>query len=313
MLRYTMARVASSLPLIFAVPFLMFLLVELVPGDPARILAGENATEAHVEQVRTSLGLDDSVLTRYLAWVGNVLQGDLGTSYVTSQAVGELVARRMGATLSLVALTAVLALVVGIALAVLATLRRGGLADRIVNAAAAVAIALPTFWISLVLVALFAVQFPLFPTSGYVPFSENPSEWLAHLILPAVALSLLPAAEVALQLRSSLGQELASDYITNARAKGLSEGSVVFKHALKNAAIPVVTVFGYRLSEVLAGAVTIEVIHNIPGLGRLALDSVQNRDVPVLLAFVLLSTAVVVVVNLVVDLSYGYFNPKVRA
>jgi len=312
-IRYTLTRVLTAVPLVFAVPFGMFLLVDLVPGDPARILAGENASPEHVEQVRTSLGLDHPVLVRYGEWVWNVLHGDLGLSYVSGQAVGELVARRLGTTLSLVAFTAVVALLLGITLAVVATLRRGGVVDRVVNAVASVAIALPTFWVGLVLVAVLAVQLPVFPANGFVPLSEGFVPWFQHLVLPGVALSLLPAAEVALQLRSSLGQELASDYVTNARAKGLGEGAVLVKHALKNAAIPVVTVFGYRISEVLAGTVTIEVIYNMPGLGRLALDSVQNRDVPVLLAFVLLSTAVVVVINLVVDLSYGYFNPKVRA
>lgn len=313
MLRYAIRRVLAAVPLIFAVPLLIFLLIELVPGDPARILAGENATAEHIETVRVSLGLDHSVLTRYLDWIGGVLTGDLGTSYVTNQPVNDLILRRMGTTLSLVAVTTVLAVVVGGLLAVVATLRKGGIVDRVINAIAAMAIALPTFWVGLVLASLFAISLPWFPAYGYLPLADGFGPWLSHLILPSLALALLPAAEIALHLRASLGQELASDYIINARAKGLSTPAVIFKHALKNAAIPVATVAGYRIAEILAGTVTIEVIYSMPGLGRLALDSVQNRDVPVLLAFVLVSTAVVVVVNLLVDLSYGYFNPKVRS
>lgn len=313
MVRYAIGRVFAAIPLIFAVPLLIFLLIELVPGDPARILAGENATAEHIETVRISLGLDQGVFTRYLDWIGGVLTGDLGTSYVTDQPVNDLIVRRMGTTLSLVAVTTVLAVVIGGLLAIVATLRKGGVVDRVINAIAAMAIALPTFWVGLVLVSLFAISLPWFPAYGYLPLSDGVGPWLSHLILPSIALALLPAAEIALHLRSALGQELASDYIVNARAKGLGTRAVIFKHALKNAAIPVATVAGYRIAEILAGTVTIEVIYSMPGLGRLALDSVQNRDVPVLLAFVLVSTAVVVVVNLLVDLSYGYFNPKVRS
>lgn len=313
MTNYVIRRVLAGIPLIIVVPFLIFLLVDLVPGDPAAILAGENATPERIEEVRIALGLDNPVFVRYFLWLKAALLGDLGVSSVSSQTVAELIGRRIGTTVSLVAVTAVLAAIIGFSLAVIATLRRGGAIDRAINAATSIAIALPPFWVGLILVAVFAVQIPLLPTSGFVPFSEDPWQWIVHLTLPAIALSLLPAAEITLHLRSSLGQELTSDYVSNARAKGLTETNIVFKHALKNAAIPVVTVFGYRISEVLAGTVTIEIIYNMPGLGRLAVDSVQSRDVPVLLAFVLFSTAVVVVINLIVDLSYGYFNPKVRA
>ena len=310
---YVFRRILAGLPLILVVPLLIFLLVDLVPGDPATILAGESATPERVAAVREALGLATPVLMRYVLWLKAAITGDLGVSYVSTQSVAELIGRRIGTTVSLVAVTAVLAVIVGFTLAVVATLRRGGMIDRVINAATSIAIALPPFWVGLILVAVFAVQLPLLPTSGFVPFTEDPGQWLVHLTLPAIALSLLPAAEITLHLRSSLGQELSSEYIVNARAKGLPERTVVFKHALKNAAVPVVTVFGYRISEVLAGTVAIEIIYNMPGLGRLAVDSVQGRDVPVLLAFVLFSTAIVVVINLAVDLSYGYFNPKVRA
>jgi peptide/nickel transport system permease protein len=207
----------------------------------------------------------------------------------------------------------VMAVMLGTTLAILSAMRPGGVLDRAVNALASIAIAVPAFWFGLVLVALFAVVYQIFPAFGYEPLSAGFGTWLSHLVLPGLALGLLPAAEVTLQLRSALGQVLKSDYVLNAEAKGLSRSSIVLKHSLKNAAIPVVTVLGFRVSEVLAGSVTIELIYNMPGLGRLAVDAVQSRDIPVLLGFVLFSTVVVVLVNLVVDVSYGYFNPKVRS
>ena len=234
-------------------------------------------------------------------------------SLLSDQAVSELLLRRMATTLSLVAFAMVLAVVVGVLLGVLGSLRPGGIVDRAINGIASIAIAIPAFWFGLVLVSLFAVSNQIFPAFGYVPLSDGVVPWFQHLVLPGVALALLPAAEVTLQLRSSLGQVLTSDYILNAKARGLGQGSIVFKHALKNACIPVVTVLGFRVAEVLGGAVTIEIIYSMPGLGSLAVNSVQNHDIPVLLGFVLFTTCVVVLVNLLVDISYGYFNPKVRS
>ena len=313
MWRYSGQRLLAAIPLLFVVPFLIFLLIDLAPGDPAVVLAGDDPTPERVTAIRENLGLDTSVFVRYIDWVANVFQGDLGTSFLSNQAVTELILRRMATTLSLVAFAMVIAVIVGGVLGVVASIRPGGIVDRIVNVVASVAIAIPPFWFGLVLVALFAVSVQIFPAFGYVPLSDGVVPWFQHLVLPGVALALLPAAEVALQLRSSLGQVLTSDYILNAEARGLSRASVMLKHGLKNALIPVVTVLGFRVSEVLGGTVTIEIIYGMPGLGSLAVDSVLNHDIPVLLGFVLLTTTVVVLANLVVDISYGYFNPKVRS
>jgi peptide/nickel transport system permease protein len=313
MLRYAGRRLLAAIPLLFVVPLLVFLLIDLVPGDQAVVLAGDEATPERVAAIRAELGLDQNVFVRYLHWVGGVLHGDLGTSFMSAQHVTDLLFRRMSTTISLVVVAMTMAVLIGAVLAILSAMRPGGLVDRAVNALASVAIAIPAFWFGLVLAALFAVTYQVFPAFGYEPLSAGFGAWLSHLVLPGIALGLLPAAEVCLQLRSALGQVLKSDYVLNAEAKGLSRGSIVMKHSLKNAAIPVVTVLGFRVSEVLAGSVTIELIYNMPGLGRLAVDAVQSRDVPVLLGFVLFSTVVVVLVNLLVDVSYGYFNPKVRA
>jgi peptide/nickel transport system permease protein len=313
MLRYAGKRLLAAIPLLFVVPLLVFLLIGLAPGDPAVVLAGDNPTPERVAAIRDQLGLDDPVWERYLRWVGAALQGDLGTSLLSDQRVVDMLTRRMGTTMSLVLFAMVMAVVLGAAMAIVASLRPGGLVDRLVNWLASIAIAVPAFWFGLVLASLFAVSYQLLPAFGFEPLSAGFWPWLSHLILPGIALGLLPAAEVTLQLRSALGQVLRSDYVLNARAKGLSRRAVLFKHSLKNACIPVVTVLGFRVAEVLAGSVTIEIIYNMPGLGSLAVDSVLNRDIPVLLGFVLFSTSVVVVVNLLVDISYGYFNPKVRA
>ena len=313
MLRYSGRRLLTSIPLLLVVPLLIFLLIDLSPGDPAVILAGENPTPDRLAKIRESLNLDDNIFVRYLRWVGGALHGDLGTSFTSNQTVVDLLSRRMATTMSLVLFAMVMAIVLGGLLGTVASLRPGGVVDRTVNVVASIAIAIPAFWFGLVLVSVFAVSHQYLPAFGYKPLSAGLWPWLQHLILPGIALGLLPAAEVTLQLRSALGQVLKSDYVLNARAKGLSGISVVLKHGMKNALIPVATVLGIRVAEVLGGAVTIEIIYNMPGLGSMAVDAVQSRDIPVLLGFVLFATAVVVVVNLVVDISYGYFNPKVRA
>ncbi|ORI27318.1 ABC transporter permease [Rhodococcus sp. 1168] len=313
MLRYGGRRLLAAVPLLLIVPFLIFVLIDLTPGDPAVVLAGENPTPERLAAIRENLRLDDNVFVRYVDWVGGVLHGDLGMSFLSNQSVTELISRRMATTMSLVLFAMVIAVLVGGLLGIVAAIRPGGVIDRAVNVVASIAIAIPAFWFGLVLVSLFAVSNQIFPAFGYVPLSEGVVPWLQHLVLPGIALALLPAAEVTLQLRSALGKVLESDYILNAEARGLSKTSVMFKHALKNACIPVVTVLGFRVSEVLGGAVTIEIIYGMPGLGSLAVDSVQNHDIPVLLGFVLFTTIVVVLVNLLVDISYGYFNPKVRS
>lgn len=310
---YTSQRLIAAVPLFLVVPFLIFLLIDLAPGDPALVLAGDDPTPERVAEIRENLNLDSSVIARYAEWVVNVVQGDLGLSLLSNQSVADLILRRMATTLSLVVFAMVAAVVVGGVLGIVSSLRPGGWVDRAVNVAVSIAIAIPAFWFGLVLIALFAVTAQIFPAFGYVPLSEGFIPWFQHLVLPGTALALLPAAEVALQLRSSLGQVLKSDYILNAEARGLSPRSVMLKHGLKNALIPVVTVLGFRVAEVLGGAVTIEIIYGMPGLGSLAVDSVLNHDIPVLLGFVLFTTFVVVMVNLLVDISYGYFNPKVRA
>lgn len=313
MAQLALRRVLTSIPILLAVSFVVFAMVALIPGDPAAVLAGENATPEQIAEVRSSLGLDQPLLVRYWDWLWSALHGDFGQSLRTGQSVGQILASHVTITLSLVAVTLVLATAIGMAAGIVAAARAGGLVDRAITGLSAVAVALPPFWVSLLLVLFFAVNVRLFPAVGYVPFAESPSEWLSHLFLPALALAALPAAELALQLKDTLTAELRRDYVLTARAKGLSKPKILFKHTLKNAAIPVTTVLGYRTAQLIGGTVTVEVVFVIPGLGSTAVSSVQARDVTVLLGLVVLTTLAVVVINLIVDISYGYLNPKVRS
>jgi len=305
-------RLASGVPILLGVSLLIFILIALVPGDPAIILAGDNASPEQIAQIRTSLGLDQPLPVRYLEWLGAALRGDLGHSFINGEPVLGVILSRVTVTASLVGLTMVLTLLIGPSAGVAAARRPGGVVDRVATALAAMAIAVPPFWFGLILVLVFAVQLGWFPALGYSPVGTGLELWLSHLFLPALTLALLPAAEVAMQLRASLTDVLTRDYVITAEAKGLTGRAVLFKHALKNAAVPVVTVFGYRFAQVLGGTVTIETVFALPGLGTVAVSSVLTRDVPVLLGLITFTTLVVILVNLLVDISYGYLNPKVR-
>jgi peptide/nickel transport system permease protein len=305
-------RLAFAVPTLLFVTFLVFALVNFAPGDAAVELAGENPTPERIQQIREDLRLDDPLLVRYGRWLGDAVTGDFGTSVTSRQEVSELITTRLAVTASLAAIALVLMIVLAIFFGILGALWPGRWIDRLITWVAALAIAAPPFWIGLVLVLLFAVDRSWFPAIGYTGLDGGVSEWLRHLILPAIALAALPAAELALQLKGALTEELGRDYLLAVRAKGMTARSIVGKHALKNAAIPVVTVLGHRIAQLLGGAVTIEAVFVLPGLGSLAVASTINRDIPVLLSIVVISTLFVIVVNLLVDISYGYFNPKVR-
>jgi peptide/nickel transport system permease protein len=302
----------ALIPTLLVVTFSVFLLVELAPGDAAHALAGENAPQEAVDAITRELHLDQPLLVRYGEWLWGAVRGDLGRSYLSNQPVAELLAQKLPVTVSLGVLSLVLAVVLGFVLGILAARRPGGLVDRTVTTVASVMLAVPSFWLALVLVLLFAVTRGLFPTIGYTPLAESPGDWLHHLTLPAVALAMNPAATIALQLRSAMIAEEGSDYLMAARAKGLTVPSLLFKHALKNAAVPVVAVLGFRIAALLGGTVIIETIFVLPGLGLLAQQTALNQDVPVILGIVTVTTLFVMIVNVLVDASYGLINPKLR-
>jgi peptide/nickel transport system permease protein len=305
-------RLLVSIPLLLVVSFLVFGLIVLVPGDPAVALAGQNPDPAQIEAVRERLGLDDPFLVQYWNWLSGVLQGDLGTSLFTSQTVWTAIVARLPTTLSLAFLALALAAVAGLAVGSVAGLRPGTWIDRVATVGASVGVAVPYFWVGMILVLVFALEHPLLPAVGYVPLTEDPVGWFTHLILPATALALAPAAVIARQTRASVATVMTEDYVRTATAKGLAPARVVGKHALKNAALPVVTVFGIEANRLIGGTVVIEQLFALPGLGQLAYQGVFSRDFPVVQGVVLVAAVMVLLVNVVVDVSYGYFNPRIR-
>ncbi|WP_181780722.1 ABC transporter permease [Pseudonocardia pini] len=307
----TLWRFVVAVPVLFVVvSFGVFGLVALAPGDPAVELAGQGASEAAIARVREELGLDQPLLVRYGDWLAHAVRGDLGTSIARKQDVGELLLSRLPATLSLAALALLLALVAGLVLGTLAAVRQGGVLDRAVSVFAAAGIALPQFWVGLILVVVFSLQLGWLPATGYEPIGEGVGGWLTHLVLPAVALAWLPAAELARHVRSATAEVLDRDHVLTARAKGLLTPQIVGRHVLRNAGIPVATVLGTRIAQLLGGTVVVETVFGIPGLGSLTVDSVLARDMPVVLGAVALATGVVLVINFLVDRSYGLIDPR---
>jgi peptide/nickel transport system permease protein len=306
MLKLVGKRLLATVPLLLLVSMLAFGLLYLVPGDPAVTLAGENPAPGQIEALREDLGMDRSVPAQYVSWATDAAQGEFGDSLFSRAPVQDLIFDRLPATISLTLAAVFVAVVLGMSLGLLAVLGRGRFVDRLVTAIATLGVAVPSFWLGLLLIIFFALNRSWFPALGYTPFTEDPVDWLRHITLPAITLGVSPAAEIARQLRASLLDALGNDYIRTARAKGVRRAPVLLKHALKNAGVPAVTVIGVQFSFLLGGSVIVEQIFGIPGVGTLAVSSVLSRDVPVI-------QGVVLICNLLVDMSYGYFNPKVRA
>lgn len=306
-------RLLLTVPLLFFVSLIVFGLAQLVPGDPAVTIAGEQATPARIDEVREKLGINDPAVVQYGRLVGGVVQGDLGTSLYSEQKVTDALFTALPITLSLAGLALLFVVVVGIPFGLLAGTRPGSLIDRVLTAVAALGVAAPGYWVGILLIIAFGLGLGWFPTGLYVPFGDSPTRWLYHLILPAFALSLAGIVEVTRQLRSSMRDAMMADYVRTARAKGLRHRTIVLKHALKNAAVPLVTVLGLQVNVLLGGAIALELVFGFSGVGALAVRAVQNRDIPVIQGIVLLSVVVVSLSNLLVDLAYGWLNPKVRA
>ncbi len=312
MLRLVLRRLVALVPLLFVVTLLVWALLLLVPGDPAISLAGETATDEQIEAIRQSLGLNDPIHVRYGKWLGNVVQGDLGTSLFTSYRVTDAIRDRIAVTISLVGSALLLSIAIGVPAGILAAVKRGRLLDRVLTFGTSVGVALPNFWLGLILVTYLSLKLGWFPSGGFVSMTQDPLQWLRHITLPVVTLALAGAAEIGRQMRSSMVDVLDRDFIRTHRAKGLSGSRVVSRYALKNALMPVVTVAGLQVARLFGLSTIVEQIFNLPGIGQLAIDSVFKRDVPMIQGVVLMVTMLVVFVNLVVDVSYGYINPKVR-
>lgn len=312
MLRLVVRRLVALVPLLFIVTLIVWGLLLLVPGDPALSIVGNDATPDQVAAIRAELGLDDPGYVRYFRWLGDIVRGDLGTSLFTSYEVTDAIQDRLPVTISLVGASFVLAVLIGVPSGILAARKRGSLLDRTLTVGTSVGVAVPNFWLGLVLITFLSLRWGWFPAGGYVSLTDDPVDWAYHVTLPAVTLALAAAAEIGRQTRAGMVDVLEQDFVRTHRAKGLTERQIVTKYALKSAMMPVVTVSGLQIARLFGLSTLVEQIFNMPGVGQLAIDAVFKRDIPVIQGVVLLVTLVVVFANLIVDVSYGYLNPKVR-
>lgn len=312
MIGYLLRRVLSTIPVLGLVAVFVFLLLQMTPGDPAIVIAGDYATTQQIEAIRQQLGLDRPVLEQMFVWFGRLAQGDLGTSIFSRLPVTALIAQRIEPTLLLTIYTIILSVAFAIPLGVLAAYRAGSWLDRAVMGFAVAGFSTPVFVVGFLLAYVFALELGWFPTQGFVPLKDGVLGCIASLTLPAITLALLYAALLARVTRASMLEVLAEDYVRTAHAKGLAPQPVLVGHALKNAAVPIVTVIGVGIAALLGGVVVTETVFNIPGLGRLTADAIMRRDYPVVQGLILLFASVYVVINLLVDLSYMLFDPRIR-
>ncbi|MFD2131801.1 ABC transporter permease [Pseudogracilibacillus auburnensis] len=304
MWQYLVKRIISLIPLLLVVSFVVFMFIHIIPGDPARLLAGKEATVEEVEMARQSLGLDKPLYEQYFVYLKGLLSGDLGYSIKSGAPVSKLIGDRILPTLGLTFLSILWALIVGILLGIISAVFRNRWPDHLGMFTAVSGISLPNFWVGLVLIQLFSVQLGIFPTGGA-------DGWKSY-IMPSFALGAGIMAMIARFTRSSLVDSMKQDYIRMGRAKGLGSGSIVFGHALKNSLIPVVTVAGLQFGFLLGGSVVVETVFSFPGLGTLLIDSIQFRDYPVVQAEILLFAVQFILVNLLIDIVYSFLNPKIR-
>ncbi len=312
MTRYLVRRVVSMVPVVVIVSFLVFALINLLPGDPALMILGENNNDpAAYQRLRSDLGLDRPLVVQYLDWARHALTGDFGISLRDRQPIGQVIAARVPPTLELATLALLLSLCISIPVGVITALRPGSTVDAVATVGALSGVAVPQFFLGILLIELFAVEWHLVPPSGYIPPWEDLGANLRLMLLPALALSTGLTAVQMRHVRSSLLEVLHQEYVLTARSKGLHSSVVVMRHALRNAMIPLVTIVGLEMGTLIGGAVILEIIFSIPGMGRLLVDSITFRDYPTVQAMVLLLAFTVLVANLLADLTYGMLDPRV--
>jgi len=311
MTTYVLRRLLLMLPVAFLVTVGVFMLIHLTPGDPALILLGEDRSPQAIAQIHQQLGLDKPLYIQYVIWLGRIAHGDLGRSITTNQPVATAIGERLPATIELGLVALLWSLAVAIPLGTIAAVRRGSLADQVATGITVGGVSIPNFFIGIVLIFVLSVSFRIFPFGGYVPFTQDPLENVRHVVLPAIALGTAGAAINMRFTRSSMIEVLNHDFIRTARAKGASWKRVVFIHALKNALIPVVTIVGLQIGGIIEGAVVTETVFTWPGVGRLAVESIFDRDYTVVQGIVLLAAFSYMVANLMVDLVYGWLDPRI--
>ena len=309
---FILRRVLSTVPVLLIVAVIVFTMLRLTPGDPAAALVGNNSNSEDIARIRKSLGLDEPLPVQFASWASKALMGDLGESYYMKQPVTHLIAQRIGPTLSLSALTMLLTLLIAIPLGILAAWRHGGWLDRSLMSFSVLGFSVPTFVIGYLLIWAVALHWKIFPVQGYVPMNESFGGWLSHLFLPALTLSIVYLALIARVTRASVAEALTEDYIRTARSKGISELRILVKHALTNAAVPIVTVIGIGIGLLIGGVVVTETVYAIPGVGQLTVDAVLGRDFPLIQGITLFFSFAYVLINLLVDLSYVLLDPRIR-
>jgi len=312
MLGFIARRLLATIPVLLIVAVLVFLMLRLAPGDPAAILAGDAASTEQIARIRTNLGLDRPIVVQFGIWVGNMLSGDLGESFYYKMKVAKLIGQRLEPTLALATLTILFAVVVSVPLGVVAAWRFGGWFDRVLMGFSVLGFSVPVFVLAYILIYIVSLKLGLLPVQGYQRIADGFWPFFRHLILPSVTLSVIYIALIARVTRASVLEALGEDYIRTARAKGLPEFRVLVRHGLANAAVPIVTVIGIGIALLIGGVVVTESVYAIPGLGRLTVDAVLARDFPTIQGVILFFSFVYVLLNLLIDLSYVFLDPRIR-
>ena len=312
MLAYIARRLLSTLPVMGLVALVVFAILRLTPGDPAAIIAGDEATSAQVDQIRQNMGLDKPIYLQFFVWIGMLLRGDLGVSLLSGTPVLGMIADRCGPSLALGISTIIVTVIVAVPLGVIAAKRQGKLLDRAVMTFSVFGFYVPSFVISYLLIYLFSIELGWFPVQGYKPLADGFWPFAQRLVLPTLALSVVYIALIARITRSSIIEVMGEDYIRTARAKGAKEKTVLMRHALRNAAVPIITIIGIGIASLISGVVVTESVFNLPGLGRLIVEAVLARDYPVIQALILLFSFTYILINLLIDVLYTLFDPRIR-
>lgn len=311
MTRYVLRRVGQAAVVLLGVSVIVFGLMQLVPGDPVRIALGTRFDQETYDALRARAGLDEPLPIQYLSYLGNVLTGDLGVSFRSGQPVTQSIVERLPATMSLAGMSLLVALLIAVPLGLVSALRQGKISDYVATVFSQIGVSIPDFWMAILFILLFTSTLGWLPPSGYVPFGEDPLGWLSHIVMPAVTVGVVSGSIITRFVRSAVLESMSREYVRTATAKGLPARTVLRRHIVRGALVPVVTVTGVQLATLLGGIVVVEVIFAWPGLGRLTLDAVQARDYPVLQGAVLTFAAVFLVVNLLVDLLYAALDPRI--
>tara|TARA_R110002020_G_scaffold176756_29_gene369356 strand:- start:1895 stop:2836 length:942 start_codon:yes stop_codon:yes gene_type:complete len=312
MIGYILRRMLATIPVMVIVAIFVFLLLRLTPGDPAAILAGDAATPDQLEKIRDRLGLNDPLYVQFFTWAGQLLRGDLGTSLISNTSVSSMIGNRIGPTINIALMTIVISVALAVPMGVIAAWRHRTWVDFLVMSFSVLGFSVPVFVIGYIFIQIFAIELRWLPVQGYVAPGENFGKFFLRAIMPSLTLATIYVALIARMTRASMLEVLGEDYVRTARAKGVRENVVLFRHALRNAAVPILTIIGTGFALLISGVVVTESVFNIPGIGRLTVDAILARDYPVIQAMILLTAGIYVVVNLLVDISYSFFDPRIR-